>query len=260
MYKNLYEPLPDLHGYLRRIGFAADSVKDPVALNDLIFSHLSTVPFENLDVYDGDQEPKLGIADLYDKIVTRRRGGFCFELNALFMSLLQALDISCYPVMAKVVWNKPFLPPYTHRATVAEMDGHLWFCDVGFGGPAPAGVLQIDTDEIQNVRGTNFRVVTEGEAVTVCREQDGKFLPLIAFFMRKADPVDFIPLSFHQSMSKSSYFRSKIILCIHTENGTKVIDGPSFREKVGNDVVREIDVSDPQVLSSVLETEFGVKI
>ncbi|MGH2486980.1 MAG: arylamine N-acetyltransferase, partial [Ktedonobacterales bacterium] len=43
-------------------------------------AHLLAVPFENLSIHY-DQPITLEDATLYDKIVRRQRGGFCYELN-----------------------------------------------------------------------------------------------------------------------------------------------------------------------------------
>lgn len=258
MYKDLYQSLPDPKAYLRRIHFAADTVNNTETLNELVFSHLKTVPFENLDVLTAEKELPLGIEALFDKIVIRRRGGFCFELNALFLSLLKALSLDCWSVMARVVWNKTFLPPHSHRANIVRMDGHLWLCDVGYGGPAPAGIVCLDTTEVQPIRGTNFRAeITDGTA-TVYREHNGTFGPLLTFGLKPNDPVDFIPLSFHQTLSPTSFFRKQKVISVHTDTGNKVIDGDTFRIRENGVITKEMELSTPELFSSVLEKEFGI--
>ena len=105
MFEELYAPLPDKSRYLERIGLTEAPAPTLETLDRLILAQLRHVPFENLDVYDADAEVSLAIEDLFDKIVVRRRGGYCFELNALFMSLLKEIGFDCYPVMVRVVWN-----------------------------------------------------------------------------------------------------------------------------------------------------------
>ena len=66
--------------YLERLGVATPAVSDAAGLRTLHRAHQLTVPFENLSIHLA--EPiSLDEADLIDKIVRRRRGGFCYELN-----------------------------------------------------------------------------------------------------------------------------------------------------------------------------------
>ena len=76
--------------YLERIGVSSPVEPDAETLADLQERHLYTVPFENLSIHLGEpivieEQP------LFDKIVTRRRGGFCYEVNGLFSMLLRTL-------------------------------------------------------------------------------------------------------------------------------------------------------------------------
>ena len=71
----------NVRAYLERID--ADPNPEPTlaTLRTLHEQHLISVPFENLDIHFGvpivlDQDKILA------KVVTRRRGGFCYELNA----------------------------------------------------------------------------------------------------------------------------------------------------------------------------------
>ena len=90
-YELLYAPLPDVDAYLERIGFQGEASPDVETLNRLIRCHMENVPFENIDVYYSKQAPSLEIPALWDKMITRRRGGYCFELNGMFGWLLREL-------------------------------------------------------------------------------------------------------------------------------------------------------------------------
>ena len=90
MYEELYEKLPDANRYWDKLGLSRPEA--PLSKDDLdriIFAHQSRIPFENLDVCDFHRPIKLGIPDLFEKIIVGNRGGYCFELNALLDALLQ---------------------------------------------------------------------------------------------------------------------------------------------------------------------------
>ncbi|SNY55236.1 arylamine N-acetyltransferase family protein [Paractinoplanes atraurantiacus] len=120
----------DVDAYLDRIG-----VDRTASLHDMHRAHQETVPFENLSIHLG--EPiSLSPDDLFDKIVRRRRGGFCYELNGLFALLLEALGHKVVRAGARVYRTPESLgPPFDHLALLADAgDGQEpWIADVGFG-------------------------------------------------------------------------------------------------------------------------------
>src|ERR1051326_4663048 len=81
---------PQVAEYLERIGYDGPLDAGVDTLRRLHHAHLLAVPFENLDIHGG--RPIVLERDaLFDKIVRRRRGGFCYELNGLFAWLLANL-------------------------------------------------------------------------------------------------------------------------------------------------------------------------
>jgi N-hydroxyarylamine O-acetyltransferase len=121
MFEELYAPLPDRQGYLERIGADNPAAPDKDTLDRLILAHQYAVPFENLDVFDAGRDILLDTASLYDKIVGRRRGGYCFELIRAVLSLLLDLGFDCFPIAVRVVWHLDCYMPVTHRAGVVQI-------------------------------------------------------------------------------------------------------------------------------------------
>jgi N-hydroxyarylamine O-acetyltransferase len=129
----------DPRAYLARIGQpapAAGAALEPSLplLRALHQAHLLAVPFENLSIHYG-QPIALDDAALYDKIVTRRRGGFCYELNGLFAWLLRGLGYDVSLLSAEVARAAGgFNPPFDHLTLrVHGLAGADWLADVGFG-------------------------------------------------------------------------------------------------------------------------------
>ena len=123
-----------LTAYLDRIGAQRPGVLDEAALHVLHRAHLMTVPFENLSIHLN--EPiSLAEGDLVGKIVTRRRGGFCYELNGAFALLLEALGAHVVRVAARVHGDGRLGPPFDHLALIVRLPGGSgrWLADVGFG-------------------------------------------------------------------------------------------------------------------------------
>lgn len=123
----------DIGAYLRRIGL--DRAPEPTldGLAELAIAHLYAVPFENLDI--AARRPlSLEPDALYDKIVVRRRGGFCYELNGLFALLLRELGFEVTLLAGQTVdpaTSEPGLE-LAHLVLLVTLDGR-WLVDVGWG-------------------------------------------------------------------------------------------------------------------------------
>src|SRR5690349_19482536 len=118
--------------YLRRINYGGPTQPTAETLRDLHRAHLLAVPFENLDIHLG-REIVLEAERLYAKVVERRRGGFCYELNGAFAGLLGALGFDVEMLAAGVGRaDGSFGPLFDHMALLVKLD-EPWLADVGFG-------------------------------------------------------------------------------------------------------------------------------
>ncbi len=126
----------NLTDYLRRINYHGTLEPTAATLRALHVAHLQQVPFENLDIYRR-QLFDLDPAALFDKMVRRRRGGFCYELNGLFALLLQHLGFEVTRLAARVVNQDGSLgPEFDHLTLQVRCPGEddtQWLADVGFG-------------------------------------------------------------------------------------------------------------------------------
>ncbi len=101
-------------------------------LAELQTAHLLAVPFENLDVFHR-RGVTTDIESTLVKIVERRRGGWCFELNGGFGWLLRQIRFDVDYVSCRVADGDGWGPPLDHCALVVHLDGERYFVDVGFG-------------------------------------------------------------------------------------------------------------------------------
>ena len=259
LYDPLYKPLPDSGSYLKRIGHGPVEKADKETLDSLVLAHQRSVPFENLDVYDAEIDLSLSVSALYDKIVRRRRGGYCFELNAAFMALLKSIGYDCYAVAVRVVMNIDRYMPLSHRATIVTIDGIRHFCDVGFGGPSPQSALLLDERGEQS-SGVNVFVFGEGTLGTVInRVVSGKKEPLLAFSETPCDPVDFLALNEYQSKSKYSMFRVARVCNLVTNTGSITLSGNVLKIHTGSDTI-EKTLETEQDLRAALKEHYGIDV
>jgi N-hydroxyarylamine O-acetyltransferase len=123
----------DIDAYLRRIGLSTRPERTLDGLSELGLAHLCSVPFENLDIAAG-RRLSLDLGAVYDKLVLRRRGGFCYELNGLCSWLLCELGFDVTLLAGQLVdpaTGEPG-PERAHLALLVELDGPV-LVDVGWG-------------------------------------------------------------------------------------------------------------------------------
>ncbi|KAI8579377.1 hypothetical protein K450DRAFT_242950 [Umbelopsis ramanniana AG] len=129
--------------YLKRLQIRSKPSPTLEGLKLLCIQHLKCIPFENFSLHFTEQRPSIPSLlqeNIFNKIVQRKRGGYCFELNGLFAALLKSLGFSITNGSARVYFESNGAPGYTdeqHHIIVVNLDGESWLADVGFGGPGP---------------------------------------------------------------------------------------------------------------------------
>lgn len=247
MYEELYAPIPDVSAYLARLELNGCGVSRE-GLSRLVRAHLTHIPFEDIDVWTKGICPSLAISDLFDKMIVRRRGGYCFELNSLFCALLRALGFDAYTVAAYIVTDKDYLPPPTHCVVLVSLEGEKYFCDVGFGGNMPLCALRLAPG-----RQGDFRIEQEGDYYAL-------YTPLgrtLCFRDVKAEPVDLVPLNFHKSQKPDSPFRAELIMNLRYDDGSAAIKGRFFKCRRGDEAA-EKEISSDRELREIIEKYFGI--
>jgi len=151
----------DLAAYLDRIALGEVPAADAAGLATVQRAHRLAVPFENIDIVLG-RGISLDPDAVFDKIVTRRRGGFCFEQNQLFLRALGALGFEAHPLLARV-WLAAAddVPPRTHTLNLVTIDGTPWIADAGFGGGYIPPMPLTDQSEMATPDGAWHRLVAD---------------------------------------------------------------------------------------------------
>jgi len=123
----------ELDAYLTRIALKVRPEADIDGLVTVQRAHRLAIPFENLDIILG-RGISLDRRAIFDKLVTRKRGGYCFEQNRLFLDALAALGFNARPLLARVWLGAEDTPPRTHTLNLVTIEGTPWIADAGFGG------------------------------------------------------------------------------------------------------------------------------
>lgn len=142
--------------YLARLSCPRPTAPTREALDELIYAHQCSIPFETIDMHHCTQPPNLNPDRVFDKLVTQRRGGYCFELNSLFESLLASLHFDARPCLCRAVCGCAERDPINHRGILVRFGDDEVLADVGFGGPLPSASLALKDGQQQVIRGESF--------------------------------------------------------------------------------------------------------
>ena len=192
-----------LDAYLRRIGLAGGTRPGP---DDVHRAHATTIPFENFDSFSGSPV-SLDPADLEAKMVTKGRGGYCFEHNLLLAAALEALGMGVEPILARVRLGPPGSPrPLNHLLLRVSDSARVWLADVGFGGgglldPVP---FEIGTETDQS--GWVYRLVEDGPEWVLQVHQDGGWTDMYGFVPQRAERIDIEVSNWYTSTHPESSF------------------------------------------------------
>jgi N-hydroxyarylamine O-acetyltransferase len=240
--------------YLNRVGVSAPTDCDAAALRTLHRAHQLTVPFENLSIHLA--EPiSLGERDLIDKIVRRRRGGFCYELNGAFALLLEALGAQVARVAARVYGESGLGPPFDHLALIVRpADGSgPWLADVGFGSHSDYPLLAAARDDQDDPAG-RFRLA-DAEAGDIDVLKDGR--PQYRIEMRERSLADCVPTCWWQQTSPLSHFTRGTICSRLTPDGRVSISGRMLIKTQGGTRTEQRLDTDDELLAAYRE-HFGI--
>ena len=252
MYEEYNAPLPDAEAYLERIGLGGEKVEHTAEwLDRLTIAQIQHIPFDNLDVWAYRACPSLAVNDLFQKIVVNKRGGYCFELNSIFKSFLQALGFDAYTVICHLMGrggNTIGVP--AHCAVIVRLDGKKYFIDVGYGGRVPNGAVLMDGEEHIGFRSGTQDFYAKVDMIT---EEGAK--PFVLFKDLPALPVELVPLNFNVSQAPTSRFQNAPMLNMRYPNGSASVSGKTFKYTDG-DVHEEFELTGREDLIKVAAKYF----
>src|SRR2546423_611362 len=244
----------DVDAYLDRLGVAWPAAPDLATLRHLQERHLAAVPFENLSIHLGEHI-ELTENALFDKIVDRRRGGFCYELNGLFAALLRGLGYAASLHAAQgFPPDGPLRPPLDHAAIVVSLDEE-WLVDVGFGRFA-RHPLRLSGVDAQLDPDGEFLVLDapHGDLDIV---QDGK--PQYRLERRPRPLADFVPMAWWQATSPKSHFTKSLTCSRPTSQGRVTLSGGKLIETVDG-VRNEVVLASPEAIRTAYRVYFGMTL
>jgi N-hydroxyarylamine O-acetyltransferase len=210
----------DIGAYFKRIGLRAKAAADVATLTQLHRLHPMAIPFENLSTLLREPIP-LDLPALEEKLVVRRRGGYCFEHNRLFAEVLRTLGFEVGCLAARVVWNRRASAPgpRTHMVLRVRAGGHDYICDVGFGGLTLTGPLRLTPDIEPAPPHVVFRMEAHGDELELEARIGEEWRGLYRFDLQEQLPIDFEVLNHFVATHPSSHFLTTLIAARRTAEG-----------------------------------------
>ncbi|AXB45607.1 arylamine N-acetyltransferase [Amycolatopsis albispora] len=196
----------DLDAYLARIGHARVA-PSAAALRSLHEAHVRSIPFENIDVLLGPH-PGLGLKVIADKLVHRRRGGYCFEHGLLFAAALELLGFEVRRRMARVRPDRP--SARTHMVVLVRVAGIDHLADVGFGTGLVTPMPLVDGHE-QDQNGWPHRITRDGPLWILWRRDADGWTPVHATDDLPQYPVDYEVANHYVSTHPKSPFSGQLV-------------------------------------------------
>ncbi|HEY6247509.1 MAG TPA: arylamine N-acetyltransferase [Pyrinomonadaceae bacterium] len=245
----------DVTTYLERINYRGSLSPSADTLRELQVAHLLSVPFENLSIHS--HEPiVLNDEALFNKIVERRRGGFCYECNGLFAALLRSLGFDVSMLSAEVAKaGGGFSQPFDHMTLLVKLEEN-WLVDVGFGDSF-LEPLKVDTSTEQIQGPQSFRITAQDLYLVVQRQYEGEWKSEYRFTLQPYNCSDFEEMCQYHQTSPESHFTQKRICSLATSDGRITVSDMRF-------IVTRNGARDEQTLIStkeyeeILLKEFGI--
>lgn len=249
-----------LDAYFHRIDHTGEAKPTATGLARLMLAHVRSIPFSNVEILRG-QPVSLAADDVFDKLVTRRRGGYCFEQNGLFARVLTVLGFTVRPVGARVTLRAApgEVTAVSHMALIVQAEGVDWLVDVGFGALSPTAPLRLVADKVQETPHEPRRLVPVGHGFAHEVRLVTEWLELYRLTPDEMHPIDQEVANWWTSTHPSSRFRTVLMVARAEDDGARLTlteERLTRRARNGTEAVTPIE-SRAQVLE-ILERDFAL--
>lgn len=245
--------------YAKRIEYQGALKVGYACLSTLHRCHVMTIPFEALDV-QLNRKISLELHDVYTKVVSKKRGGFCYELNYLFYSFLSKIGFNCFMVSSKIFDDVAYGPDFDHMSVIVRLEED-WLVDVGFGDlfiePIKVHVMDIQPDQFKK-----YKIVQKENdqyLLTESLKDKNDFKKKYIFDLTKRSIVEFADQCYYKQYAPESYFVKNRVCTLPTEFGRKTIMNDLFKVKYKGEVQETIIKDDAQYIE-LLHSEFGITL
>lgn len=248
----------DRDAYLQHVGYDGKTVPTLDTLKALHHAQLYTIAFENFDIQLG-RAINLNPAAIFEKLVRKNRGGYCFELNGLFLMALKSMGFDARPLLGRVhITGTP--SGRGHQIELITIDGRQWIADVGFGADTPRIPIPLELNQPTIHDGQKIRLVDAGHfGIMLQAEKDDEWIDLYSFDLSHVFPADIAYGNHYTSTHPHSFFVFARVAALPVENGVVTLLNNTLKKIIdGNESVQEL--TEGQAYLDALKIHFGIKL
>jgi N-hydroxyarylamine O-acetyltransferase len=247
--------------YFKKLNLTDILIPDFQSLCTLQLAQLTHIPFENLDCLS-DLVPSIELPLLLKKMTIGDRGGYCFELNILFMNVLTSLGFKVRPLLARSMWRGNIINSKTHIVLLVEISNKLYLADAGFGGPGLYFPISLEINkEFQQILGT-FKVIESHEHGYILQRKSSdlkEWANIYAFNLETVYESDLVMANFYTAKYSESYFRHNLVICLHTSTGRKTLMNKKFNNVDGDNII-SLEIETVSDLKKIIKNEFYLDV
>jgi N-hydroxyarylamine O-acetyltransferase len=244
--------------YLARIKHSEKISKTIESLAAIQNAQLMTIPFENFDICLKKQI-SLAPDDIIEKLVRHKRGGYCFELNALLLMALKSFGFSVRPLLARVhISGTP--TGRGHQITLVELDGKQCIVDAGFGALTPASPVPLSYKQVIESNHQIYRLIEdELFGYMLQSKHEGKWSNLYSFDLSYVCIGDIEYGNHFTSTHHSSRFVNSRVASLKLENGLVTLLNHTLKRRRGDDE-EIIKLEENESYIEALALHFGIEL
>lgn len=246
-----------IKGYFRRIGLEKEAEEIPEhpdieLLGKLQQAHISRIPYENIDFLAG-RRTYLDRDVLYDKIIKRRRGGVCSELNTLYNWLLESMGYDVVSYNSRIIAESDVYQSRGHRVMGVRSGSDIWLTDVGFNYDHHRIPLLLEEGLIQNDGECRYRLEKDDFwGWVMWQERPGRgWRRKLGFTEEPNIDLDYVQATFFAEAYPESRFNKTLKVSIHR-------DGVFHAIRSGEYLVEHHGI--PQVIEKIRSGEHERKL
>jgi len=251
----------DLDTYLKRLGYSSAPPPTLETLRELQLRHSAEFPFETLSTMLHAPVP-VDPPAVQDKLLRQGRGGYCFELNQLFLLLLQALGFEARGLTGRVVMGGPedAQTARTHMLMLVTLEGVRYIADVGFGGMVPTGPLLLDSEAEQATPHEPFRLTRIDRTYTLRALVTGNWRAMYVFDLQAAADIDYTVGNWYVSTHPDSPFLGQLIVARTGNRLRKTLNNGSFAIHRLGEASERVQLRNVDAVLEVLRDEFTIQV
>ncbi len=248
----------DPTAYLERIGYSGKVEPILDVLEALQRAQHFTIPFENFDIALG-KGIDLRREKLIQKLVHSRRGGYCFELNGLFLMALRNFGFDARALLARVhVTGVP--SGRSHQLSLVTIDERQWIVDVGFGSNTPRTPVPLVLGQEISAPGQIIRLSESEPFGTMLQTKNGEdWDDLYSFDLGHVCPGDIAYGNHYTSTSPDSFFTRDRVAALPVKGGGITLLNDKLTKNVeGELTTTQLEPGQPYI--DALRTHFGIEL